>query len=59
MITASEILLFPYILIDTRQRASYAFLSKVELTKEEARIKNMGFILNKADEKYLPESEWK
>ena len=48
-----------YILIDTRLESCYAYLGCGYLTKQEANIKNRAFLMNKANNKYILEEDWK
>lgn len=48
-----------YILIDTRLKPSYAFISSVTLTEYEAQIKNRAFAMNRANKKYVRKEDWK
>ena len=48
-----------YILIDTRQQASYSYIGYGYLTEKEANIKNRAFNINKANKKYILKKDWK
>ena len=48
-----------YILLDTTQKPSYAFISSVSLTEYEAKTKNYAFGLNGANKKYVLKKDWK
>ena len=48
-----------YILLDTTQKASYAFISSAYLTEHEAKTKNYAFAMNRANKKYTLKKDWK
>jgi len=48
-----------YILLDTTQKPSYAFISSAYLTEYEAKTKNYAFKLNRVNKKYVLEKDWK
>ena len=48
-----------YILLDTTQKASYAFISSAYLTEYEAKTKNYAFAMNRANKKYTLKKDWK
>ena len=48
-----------YILLDTTQKACYAFISSVNLTGHEAKTKNYAFGLNGVNKKYVLQKDWK
>lgn len=48
-----------FVLIDTTQRPSYAFLAKAKLTEWEAKTKNYAFAMNGVKKKYILLEEWK
>ena len=48
-----------FILIDTTQKPSYAFLAKAQLTEWEAKTKNYAFAMNGVKKKYILTKEWK
>jgi hypothetical protein len=48
-----------YILINTKLQVPYARIFSAILSKKEAQIKNRAFDMNKANKKYILESDWK
>ena len=48
-----------YILLDTIQKPSYAFISSAYLTEHEAKTKNYAFAMNRANKKYTLKKDWK
>jgi hypothetical protein len=48
-----------YILIDTRQKSCYAFISSVNLTEYEAKTKNYAYAMNNIKKKYILKKDWK
>ena len=48
-----------YILIDTTQRSSYAYLGHDYLTEKEMLLKNKAFAMNRVNKKYIKQKDWK
>ena len=48
-----------YILLDTIQKPSYAFINSAILTEYESQTKNRAFAMNRANKKYVLKKDWK
>ena len=48
-----------YILLDTTQRPSYAFIGSAYFTEYEAKTKNYAFAMNRVNKRYVLEKDWK